>query len=128
LYVDGDKVKSIAGQLESGVPEEARLSSKDASRTTIGWRHVLAYSPESECESYVQRSMLDSLFPELEDALDQGWLENISDVFNSDSASKFDHIRSRSPEGSLCRLTWRWLPKRYRRTPKPWIGPSRCCQ
>ena len=72
LYVDIDKVKSIAGQLESGVPEEARLTSRDAKRTTIGWRGVLSYGPESDEENYIQRSMLESLFPELEDVFEQG--------------------------------------------------------
>ena len=65
LYVDVDKVKSIAGQLDSGVPEESRLTRKDATRTTMGWKSFLSYSPESSEEGYVQRSMLDSLFPEL---------------------------------------------------------------
>ena len=75
LYVDVDKVKSIAGQLESGVPEETRLTTKDAKRTTMGWRTFLSYSPESSEEGNIQRSMLDSLFPDREDILEQGWLE-----------------------------------------------------
>jgi hypothetical protein len=105
LYVDIDKVKSIAGQLESGVPEEARLTSRDAKRTTIGWRGVLSYGPESDEEAYIQRSMLDSLFPELEDVLEQGWLEDISDIFSSDRLDKLSAIRSCCPEGSIFRLT-----------------------
>lgn len=105
LYVDVDKVKSIAGQLESGVPEEARLTSRDAKRTVIGWKYVLSYNPESENENYVQRSMLDSLFPELEDALEQSWLDDVSDLFHSNRPEAFDELRERCPEGSLFRVT-----------------------
>ena len=47
LYVDVDKVKSIAGQIETGVPEESRLTRKDDRRSTIGWKGVLDYSPSS---------------------------------------------------------------------------------
>jgi hypothetical protein len=65
LYLDVDKVKSIAGQLESGVPEESRLTHKDDSRTTIGWKGVFGYTPGSGEEAYVQRSMLDSYFRSL---------------------------------------------------------------
>jgi len=105
LYVDVDKVKSIAGQLESGVPEETRLTSKDAQRTTMGWRAFLSYSPESSEEGYVQRSMLDSLFPELEDILEHGWLEDISEDFQQTDRDVFKRVQSRRPEGSLFRLT-----------------------
>ncbi len=105
LYVDVEKVKSIAGQLEYGVPEESRLTSKDSSRTSVGWNKVLSYSPESGSESYVNRSMLDSLFPELEDALEDGWLTDISDIFSEDNEGVFNRIKSACPEGSLFRLT-----------------------
>ena len=105
LYVDVDKVKSIAGQLESGVPEETRLTTKDAKRTTMGWRTFLSYSPESSEEGYIQRSMLDSLFPDLEDILDHGWLEDISDDFQQADGQVFNRIQSKRPEGSLFRLT-----------------------
>ena len=32
----------------------------------MGWKAFLSYSPESSEEGYMQRSMLDSLFPELD--------------------------------------------------------------
>ncbi|MDX8144505.1 hypothetical protein SK854_20470 [Lentzea sp. BCCO 10_0061] len=105
LYVDVDKVKSIAGQLDSGVPEESRLTAKDNSRTTVGWNKVLSYAPEHGSESYIQRSMLDSLFPELEEALEDGWLTDISDLFSEDGGEVFDDVKSICPEGSLFRLT-----------------------
>lgn len=105
LYVDVDKVKSIAGQLESGVPEASRLTTRDAKRTTLGWRTILSYSPESSEEGYVERSMLDSLFPELEEILEQGWLEDISDDFNEARSDLFESLRSKRPEGSIFRLT-----------------------
>jgi hypothetical protein len=105
LYVDVDKVKSIAGQLDSGVPEEARLTARDASRTSMGWRTFFMYSPESSEESYVQRSMLDSLFPELEEILEQGWLEDISDDFMESHEDPVTTLREIRPEGSISRLT-----------------------
>lgn len=40
-------------------------------RTTVGWRGVLSYGPESDKEANIQRSMLDSFFPELEEVLEQ---------------------------------------------------------
>ena len=67
--------RELEPQLESGVPEEARLTTKEAKRTTMGWRTFLSYSPESSEEGNIQRSMLDSLFPDREDVLEQGWLE-----------------------------------------------------
>lgn len=105
LYVDVDKVKSIAGQLDSGVPEEARLTAKDLSRTSIGWRTFFSYTPESSEESYVQRSMLDSLFPELEELLEQDWLKDISEEFAATESDPVETLREIRPEGSLFRLT-----------------------
>lgn len=105
LYVDVDKVKSIAGQLDSGVPEESRLTKRDATRTTMGWKAFLAYSPESSEEGYVQRSMLDSLFPELEEVLEQGWLQDISEEYARDHDDPVEFFRDVRPEGSIFRLT-----------------------
>lgn len=105
LYVDVDKVKSIAGQLESGVPEEARLTRKDARRTTMGWSTFLSHSPETSEEGYLQRSMLDSLFPELEEILEQGWLLDVSEEFASGGgAAVLDRLADLRPEGSIFRL------------------------
>lgn len=105
LYLDVDKVKSIAGQLDSGVPEEARLTRRGSKRTSIGWDKILSHAPESSEETYVHRSMLDSLFPELEELLEQGWLLDISKEFSQEPPDLIERLMESRPEGSLFRLT-----------------------
>lgn len=71
----------------------------------MGWKTFLSYSPESNEEGYVQRSMLDSLFPELEEILEQGWLREISEEFAAENEDPVSILRDIRPEGSLFRLT-----------------------
>jgi hypothetical protein len=104
LYLDVDKVKSIAGQLDFGIPEEVRESSGRIRRGAIGWDKVLSLGAEKSQESYIQRSVLDSLFPELEAVLEDGWLIDVSDEF-SEGGLNLSRIKELRPEGSLFRLT-----------------------
>lgn len=106
LYLDVDKVKSIAGQLERGVPEETKLTERESTKKSVGYGPIASYNPERGEEFATSRSMLDSLFPELEDALESdGWLVDISDIFHQTQSSPFDEIRSIRPEASLFRIT-----------------------
>jgi hypothetical protein len=59
----------------------------------------------AQFKKYVQRSMLDSLFPELEASLADGWLSDISEEFHSDRSDKFLRIQQSCPEGSIFRIT-----------------------
>jgi hypothetical protein len=67
--------------------------------------NLLELLPESSEEGYVQRSMLDSLFPELEEILEQGWLRKISEEFAAENEDPVSILRDIHPEGSLFRLT-----------------------
>ncbi|MFI6030494.1 DUF6414 family protein [Amycolatopsis magusensis] len=106
LYLDIDKVKSIAGQLDFGVPEELRDTDTSRRRGSAGWNKVLTASMATEKgeETFVQRSLLDSLFPELEAELEDGWLVDISEHFR-DGIQNFEKITELRHEGSVFRLS-----------------------
>lgn len=104
LYLDVDKVKSIAGQFDFGTLDEVRETTVKKRKGAVGWDKVLSVGGEKSHESYVQRSMLDSLFPELESELEDGWLVDISREF-AKGGEYLDEIKSLRPEGSLFRLT-----------------------
>lgn len=106
LYLDVEKVKSIAGQLQYGVPEESRQATRNVKRGNVGWSAVLSFSPESGEENAISRSTLDSLFPELEGDLEAGgWLVDISDVFGREGQEALDVIKQSRPEASIFRVT-----------------------
>ncbi|SFO06834.1 DUF6414 family protein [Amycolatopsis rubida] len=104
LYLDIEKVRSIAGQLEFGVPEEFRETDATMRKRSLGWEKFVSGSNESTEERYLQRSVVDSLFPELEAALEDGWLVDITEEFGA-GVDKFSAIKSIRPEGSIFRLT-----------------------
>ncbi|WP_328604046.1 hypothetical protein OG943_28740 [Amycolatopsis sp. NBC_00345] len=104
LYMDIEKVRSIAGQLEFGVPEELRETDTAKRKRSLGWEKFVSGSNESSEERYLQRSVVDSLFPELEVALEDGWLTDITEEFSA-GLDKFSIIKSTRPEGSIFRLT-----------------------
>jgi hypothetical protein len=81
-----------------------RNTSTRSRKGNVGWDKVLSVGAESSKESYVQRSVLDSLFPELETVLEDGWLIDISEEFTAGESS-LPEIRALRPEGSLFRLT-----------------------
>ncbi|MGA6088806.1 DUF6414 family protein [Amycolatopsis sulphurea] len=82
LYLDVDRVKSLAGQLDQGAEEGRSFSRRASRKTAIGWEKFLSFNPESGTESTIQRSMLDSLFPDLEISLEATLLRDISDEFS----------------------------------------------
>lgn len=104
LYLDVDKVKSIAGQLDLGVAEGRSHSEKRAKKFAIGWDRFLSFSPESSVDTIVQRSMLDSLFPDLESTLEADWLVDISDEIDRGEPGVYEEIRDRCPAGSIVRI------------------------
>jgi len=105
LYLDVDRVKSIAGQLDQGVEEGRSFSRRASKKAVIGWEKFLSFTPESGTESTIQRSMLDSLFPDLESSLEATLMRDISDEFGDTEVPAYETVREKCPEGSLVRLT-----------------------
>lgn len=105
LYLDSEKVKSIAGQLDWGIPESESSSEVSSKKRTVGLGKFLEYKPEDSRELVTQRSLLDSLFPHLEVELEGAWLRDISEEFNSGSPNAFESIRRLCPEGPLVRVS-----------------------
>ncbi|MEU0510158.1 MULTISPECIES: DUF6414 family protein [Amycolatopsis] len=105
LYLDVDKVKSIAGQLEWGVPEDTSLSEKTGGKRNLGWDKAIGLGAENSREVITQRSVLDSLFPDLEAVLEGAWLQDVSESFRADNPGLHDELKKKHPEGSLVRLT-----------------------
>jgi len=105
LYLDVDKVKSIAGQLEWGVTEGSSLSERSSKKRSFGWDKAIAYSPENAEETTTQKSMLDSLFPDLESTLEGSWLQDISEQFSDSDSDTYEDLKKTCPEGSIVRIT-----------------------
>jgi hypothetical protein len=93
LYLDIDKVRSIAGQLEFGIPEELRSTDTKKRKRSLGWDKIVSGSNEKTEENYLQRSVVDSLFPELELELADGWLVDITEQFK-EGRPQFENIKS----------------------------------
>ena len=106
LYADIDRVRSLFAQLVGGVPEEERATDSTSHKFNVGIRSYLGYAREGKAEDYQQRSLLDALFPELEQILEaEGWLTDISDLVHDSSSTDTAMLRGRATEGSIIRLT-----------------------
>lgn len=103
LYADIERIKSLFAQRLGGVPEEDRVTESALRRFSVGFQSYLTAGRESKNETYEQRSLLDALFPALEELLQaEGWLTDISGAFNG--ATDDDLDESVEP-GSIIRLT-----------------------
>ena len=81
LYADVDRARSLLAQRVGGVPEEERVTGSTTRKFNIGVKNYLSYGQDGRNEQYEQRSLLDALFPGLEETLEvEGWLTDISDV------------------------------------------------
>ncbi|GAA1987984.1 hypothetical protein GCM10009754_77600 [Amycolatopsis minnesotensis] len=105
LYLDVDRVKSIAGQLDQGVEEGRSFSRRSSKKLALGWEKFLSFNSDTGSESITQRSMLDSLFPDLESSLEATHMRDISDEFANQEIDTYETIYNRCPEGSIVRLT-----------------------
>ncbi|MEU9056624.1 hypothetical protein AB0D37_40605 [Streptomyces sp. NPDC048384] len=108
LYVDTDKVRAMLAQLDGGIAEEERKTTRDGKRWTVGPRTVAQHFQETGSETYTQKSLGDALFPTLEDALEaEGLIVDISDeVANIDEWTS-GSLKKRVLPGSLVRVTAR---------------------
>lgn len=106
LYADVDRARSLMAQRVGGVPEEERVTGTTTRKFNIGMRNYLSYGQDGQTEQYEQRSLLDALFPELENTLEaEGWLTDISDVAHNPTIDDPATLSSVVSPGSIIRLT-----------------------
>ncbi|MFF5444823.1 hypothetical protein [Streptomyces sp. NPDC012888] len=106
LYVDTDKVRAMLAQLDGGVAEEERETSREERKNTVGPRSVAQHLQVTGMERYTQKSMGDALFPMLEDALEsESLIRDISTEVSDAPQWNSGKIREIAPPGSLVRIT-----------------------
>ncbi|GAA2378494.1 DUF6414 family protein [Nonomuraea africana] len=105
LYADVDKIRSLAGQLMEGVPEESRTTEKRVKQLSLGIKAVAGSANDWASEEYVNKSLADSLFATLEDILEsEGWLQDISDVLMA-AETDLTNLSDSYPPAQLVRIT-----------------------
>ncbi|MFJ8566974.1 hypothetical protein [Streptomyces sp. NPDC093514] len=106
LYVDTDKVRAMLAQLDGGIAEEERETSREEKKNTVGPRSVVQHLQTTGTERYMQKSMGDALFPMLEDALEsESLIRDISTEVADISRWESGEIKELAPPGSLVRIT-----------------------
>jgi hypothetical protein len=106
LYADLERSRSLLAQRVGGVPEEDRRTDSSLRHLTIGARSVFGIGGEGRVEAYEQRSLLDAVFPELEQLLEaEGWLTDISDELHDSSTRDPSVVRQLVSPGSIVRVT-----------------------
>ncbi|WP_432098868.1 DUF6414 family protein [Streptomyces sp. WAC 04229] len=106
LYVDTDKVRAMLAQLDGGVAEEERETSTQERRSTVGPRSFAQHLQVTGSERYTQKSLGDTLFPTLEEALEsEGLLKDVSEEVSDLSQWTSGSMKEIAPPGSLVRIT-----------------------
>ncbi|MFD3436870.1 hypothetical protein ACFWU3_05110 [Streptomyces sp. NPDC058685] len=106
LYVDTDKVRSMLGQLDEGVAEEARDTSRHEKRSEGGVKGFASHYQNWGTESYVSKSLGDTLFPSLENMLESdGLLSDVSEQMTDSDYWTSGEMENDYPPGSLIRIT-----------------------
>jgi hypothetical protein len=106
LYADLERSRSLLAQRLGGVPEEDRRTDSSLKHLTIGARNIFGIGGEGRVEAYEQRSLLDAVFPELEQLLDaEGWLTDISEELHDSRVTDPASLRRLVEPGSLIRIT-----------------------
>lgn len=105
LYVDTDKVRAMLAQLDDGIAEERRETTKQDRRTEGGFKGFAGHYQGWGEEKYVTKSLGDVLFPSLEDALEsEGLIKDLSEELQ-DQDYWVSQLRESVPPGSLVRIT-----------------------
>lgn len=105
LYADIDRIRSLAGQLMEGIPEESRLTEKRAKQLSLGMKAIAGSTGDWSSEEYTNRSMADSLFGALEEILESdGWLNDLSDTLQSRDTD-YSILPDEYPPGTIVRIT-----------------------
>ncbi|WP_143517095.1 hypothetical protein [Pseudonocardia sp. MH-G8] len=106
LYADLARARSLLAQRLGGVPEEHRSTDSALGHLAVGMRNYLGIGRETKTETYEQRSLLDAIFPALEELLDaERWLTDISPVVHSSESANPSDLRDLVEPGSIIRLT-----------------------
>ncbi|MFJ6630837.1 hypothetical protein ACIQMR_05385 [Streptomyces sp. NPDC091376] len=106
LYVDTDKVRAMLAQLDGGVVEEERETSRHEKKNTFGPRSAAQHLRATGSERYTQKSLGDAIFPALEDALEsESLLRDISTEAADISQWTSGNLKEIAPPGSLVRIT-----------------------
>ncbi|MCX4823200.1 hypothetical protein OG883_25590 [Streptomyces sp. NBC_01142] len=106
LCVDTDKVRAMLAQLNGGVAEEARETSREEKKNTVGPRSVAQHLQTTGSEVYTQKSLGDAIFPSLEEALEsESLLRDISLEAADPSQWTSGNLKKIAPPGSLVRIT-----------------------
>ncbi|MEU7018668.1 hypothetical protein [Streptomyces sp. NPDC046385] len=106
LYVDTDKVRAMLAQLDGGIAEELRETERKEKRTTLGPRVAGQYFQGSGNETNTHKSLGDTLFPMLEEALEsESLLRDISTEASDPQQWSSGGLKSELPPGSLIRIT-----------------------
>jgi hypothetical protein len=109
LYADVERARSLLAQRLGGVPEEFRTTDGTVKHLALGAQRYLGMGRETKAESYEQRSLLDAVFPVLEEVLEvEQWLTDITDIVESNESTDPDILLSAVSPGSLVRLTGSW--------------------
>ncbi|MFB4299714.1 hypothetical protein [Actinomadura sp. NTSP31] len=106
LYVDTEKVRSTLAQIEGGIEEEERNTTKKEKRSEGGVRGFVGHYQNWGDERYVNKSLGDALFPVLEETLEaHGLLTDVSDRLADSTSWGSEEFRETFPPGSLVRIT-----------------------
>lgn len=106
LYVDTDKVRGMLAQLDGGVLEEERETTRDDKRTQGGVGRFAQHYSAWGSERLVQKSLGDALFPTLEAALEsEGVLQDISESLTEREYWTPDRLQADVPPGTVVRIT-----------------------
>jgi len=108
LYADIERTRSLFAQRLGGIPEEDRVTDSVFRHYALGVQRYLGAGKETRSEHYEQRSLLDALFPALENLLEiEGWLTDISDIVHDDKSDDPGVLKNTVEPGSIVRLTAR---------------------
>ncbi|MGY0006550.1 DUF6414 family protein [Micromonospora sp. I033] len=106
LYVDTDKVRGMLAQLDGGISEEQRDTTKRDKRTEGGIKGFAGHYQGWGEESYVTKSLGDALFPTLEDALDsESLIHDLSEDLQDPSFWQSGRLQEVAPPGTLIRVS-----------------------
>ncbi|MFE5501514.1 hypothetical protein ACFQ73_03050 [Amycolatopsis japonica] len=106
LYVDADKVRSLLTQLDGGVAEETRRTEKTIKTTTGGVKSIASHERNWGTEEYVQKSLADAIYSDLEEILEVNQLlTDVSSILASPEAWTNGSLQRDMPPGTLIRVT-----------------------
>ncbi|MEO3795803.1 hypothetical protein ABGB14_36825 [Nonomuraea sp. B10E15] len=96
----------MQAQLDGGIFEEERETTKHDKRTEAGLRGVANHYQNWGTERYMHKSLGDALFPTLENSMEsEGFLEDITDIVADPANWHSGAIQRDFPAGTVVRIT-----------------------